>query len=198
MGDGRVGALVAVVLAGCLGMTGCGGSPEPVSAPEVPTFSAAAPPSGVRAVPKTCGEVATVEEISTILTTLITGPVSPVVGVPQSSIGRTARLDCYYGGTGAAAPVWIALASYTDEQSASRRAEATAEEEQDAGATVSAVRVGAERGLLLTGTRLLVVAQREETTVVVSAAKTLVRPDFAGTFLGQLADLALSPREPAG
>lgn len=184
MGDGRLGAVVTLVLAGGLGLSGCARSAEPSRAPEVPTFSTAAPASGERAVPKTCGDVATPEEISTILTTLVTGPVTPVVGTPQESIGRTARLDCYYGGTGATAPVWIALASYTDERSATQRKEATIEEERATGAIVSAVRIDSGRGVLLTGKRLVVVAQRERTTVVVSVAKTLVRPDFAGTFLG--------------
>jgi hypothetical protein len=193
---GRLGT--AVVLALAVVLVGCARPDESAKPPEIPTFSSDAPAGGVRTVPKTCGEVATVEEISTILTRLVSGPVTPVLGVAQPSIGRTARLDCYYGGTGAAAPVWIALASYTDEKSAGARAQATAEEEQQAGAVVSAVHVGSGRGLLLTGKRFLVVAQREETTVVVSVAKTLVRRDFVDTFLGQLADLALSPREPAG
>lgn len=187
-----IGAVGLVLVAG-----GCAGT-EPVTDPEIPVFSTQQPAgnAGSRTVPKTCGEVATTDEISTILTTLVSGPVTPVVGVPQENIGRTARLDCYYGGPAASAPLWIGLASYTDEHSAKRRMSATVTDERTAGATVSEVPVGGGRGVLLSGARRMVVAQRDRTTVVVSVVPTLVRADFAGDFLGQLADLALSPREP--
>ncbi|MGH3757089.1 hypothetical protein [Actinophytocola sp.] len=189
---------VAAVVAGC-----ARAEEEPVVVPEVPQIGTTAPASGARErpVPQTCGELATSEDVGTIIGTLITGEPQPVVGVPQESIGRTARLDCYYGLPAgkplSAAIVWIGVASYTDEASAQGRVTATITGERDVGARVNEVPVGQGRGVLLRGQTWMLVAMRGSTTVVVSVRPDLVREDRAGAILGQLADKALTPREPA-
>ncbi|HWM02191.1 MAG TPA: hypothetical protein VNP92_07605 [Actinophytocola sp.] len=194
--------LLAVTLAGIV--AGCAGATEPLTDPEVPLFSTPAPPGSLdgRPVPESCLEVASAEELSTILGTLVTGEPRPVVGVPQDNIGRTARLDCYYGVPAgkptSAATVWIGLASYTDAQSARRRLTNTVADERAAGARVSDVPVGPDRGVLLRGTTWMLVAVRGATTVVATVRPNLVREDQAGAILGELADAVLKPREPAG
>lgn len=193
-------ALVVVV---CLLVSGCAGATEPLADPEVPVFSTPAPPGSLegRPVPKTCGEVATLEEIGRILGTLVTGAPRPVVGVPQQNIGRTARLDCYYGVQPgkpvATATVWIGVATYTDGHWAQRRLSNTVDDEREAGARVSDVPVGPDRGVLLRGKATwMLVAVRGATTVVVTIHPNLIREDRAGAMLGQLANLALTDPPP--
>lgn len=190
--------LLLLVLAGCA-------TPAPVTDPSVPVFTPQAAPDTAatgRQVPPTCDELVTLTEIKTILATMITGQTLPIVGVPQENIARTARLDCYYGvppgQSVAAAAVWIGLTSYADGESARERLDTTVADETEAGATESEVDVGPTTGTLLAGDRPMVVAMRGTTTVVVATLAGLVRVDHAGALLGQLADLALTPREPVG
>lgn len=192
--------LLPVLLAVAL-TAGCTTPPtEPIEDPEVPLFSTPPPPGAAegREVPKTCAEVATPEEISRILNILVTGQPHPIVGVPQDNIGRTARLDCYYGVPKGkpltTAPVWIALATYTDPRWANRRLSNTAAEEREAGARVSDVPVGPHRGILLRSpTTWTLAAARGRTTAVVTVNPALVSETHAGAQLGQLADKALTP-----
>jgi hypothetical protein len=137
-------------------------------------------------------------EVSDILNAAVTGQTLPVVGVPEPKIGRTARLDCYYGvpdGQGvAAATVSIGLAGYADAGAARRRMTSTVESERDSGAKASEVQVGSDKGILLNGTKRTLVATRGKNTVVVSVVKDLVPDEQAGTLLATLADRALSGR----
>jgi hypothetical protein len=198
----RVWILAAVMVLA----SGCAHGSAPVTVPEVPQFNTDVPqPSGAapataRPVPKTCAEIATPEDIGTILGMLITGDPLPVVGVPQASIGRTARLDCYYGvppgKPAASAPVWIGLTTYTDPKRAQSRVTNTISAERDAGSQVNEVPVGSGEGVLLRGKTWTLAAVRGATTVVVTVPPNLVREDRAGAMLGQLADKALTPGQP--
>ena len=193
----RTGILVLV--AAMAMVSSCSGSP-PAAAPKVPVFSTSAPPSSAQAreVPKTCGGIATLAEVTEILNAAVTGQTLPIVGVPEPKIGRTARLDCYYGVPDGqpvtAAVLTIGLASYTDEQAAKRRMTSTVETEREAGAKANDVSVGSDRGVLLNGAKRTLVAVRGRNTVVVTANPDLVAEDQAGSLLARLADRALSPR----
>ena len=150
----------------------------------------------------TCGAIATLEDITRIFATFVDGQTLPIVGVPQDNIGRTARLDCYYGVPPgqpvAAAKVWIGLASYVNEESARKRPTTTVADEREAGATVSDVPVGQDAACCCGTTSWMLVANRGSTTVVVQVVAGLVREDHAGALLGQLADFALTEQVTAG
>lgn len=185
-------------LAAALLLTACASTNDPLVSPEIPAFTTTRPPGSAaeRAIPATCAEVATPAEVGKAIDTLVTGDPLPVVGVPQADIGRTARIDCYYGvqpgQPTTTATVWIALAGYTTTDAARRRMTNTVTEERDAGATASDVPVGPDRGVLLRSTHWTLVAARGRTTVVVRVLPALVRDDHAGALLGRLADLALT------
>ena len=185
--------LVAVLVAG-----GCARGAPPASSPAVPVFSTAPAAGTERAVPDNCGDIATLDDLTRILDNLVTGAVQPVVGVAQDNIGRTARLDCYYGvpagQPNTTAKVWIGLAGYVNAESARKRLTATVADERETGASVSDVQVGGDRGVLVRNTNWLLVATRGRTTVVVQVIPVLVRDDQAGALLGRLADHALSSR----
>jgi hypothetical protein len=192
--------LVAVLLVTAVA-AGCAGATEPIEDPEVPLMSTPPPPGATRGrtVPSDCAEVSTPAELGEVLNVLVSGQVLPVVGIARENIGRTARLDCYFGvpegQPKSRAAVWIALASYTDATQARRRLTDTAADEREAGARVSDVPVGADRGVLLRSTTAwTLVAARGNTTAVVTVAPGLVREDRAGAMLGQVADLVLTPR----
>jgi hypothetical protein len=118
--------------------------------------------------------------------------------VPRADIGRTARIDCYYGvPTGrpvAEAKVWIGLASYVNAESARKRLATTVADERTAGATAGDVEVGQDRGVLIRNANWTLVATRGRTTVVVQVIPVLVRDDLAGALLGHVADHALTNR----
>lgn len=188
-----------VILGAVLVISGCARSAPPSSSPAVPVFSTAPANAGVeRTVPVDCGDVATLDDLTRLLDNLVTGSVQPIVGVAQTNIGRTARIDCYYGvPTGKPvknAKVWIGLASYVNEESARKRLTATVAGERTAGATVSDVKVGGDRGVLIRNANWMLVANRGRTTVVVQVISVLVREDHAGALLGQVAEHALTSR----
>jgi hypothetical protein len=191
--------VVLVVVALLLG--GCTQSKPPSDSPAVPVFSSARQKSGgERTVPDNCDAVATLDDVSRILNNFVPGPVQGIVGVPQDNIGRTARLDCYYGipdgQPASAAKVWIGLTGYVNAESARKRMTATVTGERNASATVSVndVAVGADRGVLIRNAGWMLVAVRGRTTVVVRVLPGNVREDHAGAVLGQLADFALTSR----
>ncbi|HEV8560247.1 MAG TPA: hypothetical protein VGR06_28260 [Actinophytocola sp.] len=186
-------ALAALVVAGC--------SAEPPAArPNVPAVSSSAPvsSSAAKEVPKTCGGLATLGEITEILNAAVTGQTLPIVGVPEPKIGRTARLDCYYGVPDGqpvtAAVVTIGLATYTDETAAQRRLASTIETEREAGAKSSQVPVGPGQGVLLLGAKRMLVASRGRTTVVITVIPDLLPEDRAANALSHIAERALTPR----
>lgn len=186
-----------VLLAAALVISGCARSAPPSNSPAVPVFSSApADANTERTIPDNCGDVATLDDLTRDLNNLVTGTVQPIVGVPQSNIGRTARIDCYYGVPAGQpvtkAKVWIGLASYVNEESARKRLTATVAGERTAGATVSDVQVGPDRGVLIRNANWMLVANRGRVTVVVQVIPVLVREDHAGALLGQVADHALT------
>lgn len=194
----RVWSLALVVV---LMVTGCTQSEPPANSPAVPVFSTARADTGdERTVPEDCDAVASLDDLTRILATFVPGPVQRIVGVPQDDIGRTARLDCYYGlppgQPTAAAQVWIGLTSYVNEESARKRLTATVAGERDAGTTesVSDVKVGDDRGVLVRNANWMLVASRGRVTVVVQVIPALVQDEHAGARLAQIADFALTSR----
>ena len=182
----RVGLVIGAVLA----LGGCAHGAPPSNAPAVPVFSTAPAAAGVeRTVPADCAAVATIDDLTRDLNNLVTG---------TPTTGCTARIDCYYGVPPkqplAKAKVWVGLASYVNEESARKRLSATVADERKAGATVSDVKVGPDRGVLIRNANWMLVACRGRVTVVVQVIPVLVRDDHAGMLLGTVADHALTAR----
>jgi hypothetical protein len=192
---------IVVVIAAVVAVGSACSKEAPGAGPKVPSFSTANVPSSAvrdRPVPKSCGAVLTQDEVAEILQVAVTGQTLPIVGVPEPKIGRTARIDCYYGvPTGqdrAAAPVTIGLASYTDETAARKRLDSTVASEKEIGSKAGEVPIGPDRGILLHGKQWTLVAVRGNSTVVITMKLDLVAEDQAGSLIGKLADRALSPR----
>jgi len=140
--------------------------------------------------------VSTTSEVADAIGRTITGQPRTVPGTPEQTIGRTGRIDCYYGLADGQpvgqATVAIGVATYTDGQAAARRVVRTVDDERAAGANVSSVAVGQEQGTLLVGETITLVVARQSTTVVVTLAKDLLSRERASEALARLANRALS------
>ncbi|MBP2324506.1 hypothetical protein JOF56_004891 [Kibdelosporangium banguiense] len=173
--------------------------PVPEFTPFSSTGASSAPARIVGALPTGCGAIATAEEVSDAVGQAMAGTARPVAGTADQSIGRTARIDCYYGLTDGQelqdAPIRVGLASYADAKAATTRVEKTVDEERGAGAKASQVQVGPDKGTLLVGKKTVtLVATYQATTVVVIAQLSLVPANQAPSMLGKIANRALSPR----
>lgn len=188
------------------GLVGCGTEkrtplvvPVPEFTPSPTTGASSAPARIVGTLPTGCDAIATAEEIAEAVGHAMPGNSKLVTGAADQSIGRTARIDCYYGLTDGQdlpdAPVRVGLASYADAKAAATRVTKTIEEERAAGARASEVAVGPDKGTLLIGKKTAtLVATYQATTVVVIAQLDLVPANQAPSMLGKIADRALSPR----
>lgn len=185
-------------------LVGCAAKPSSPIVVPLPSFTpsskSTSPPARiVGALPTGCGAIGAAEEISDAIGRTLSGTPRLVTGAADQKIGRTARIDCYYGlDTNQEvkdAPIAVGLASYTDASAASRRVQTTVEDERKAGATVKEVTVGADKGTLLVGKKIItLVATHQATTVVVIAQVDVVPANQAPSALGKIADRALSPR----
>lgn len=187
------------------GLAGCASEKRTPLVVPIPTFTpsasagTSAPARIVGALPTGCGAIGSAEEISEAVGKSLPGQAKPVDGAADTTIGRTDRIDCYYGlGDSeqvANAPVRVGLASYTDARTATERVGKTIADEKAAGAKSSDVTVGVDKGTLLVGKNSsTLVATHQATTVVVIAAIDTVPAAQAPTVLAKIADRALSPR----
>lgn len=199
-----VGVATVLIVAGVL-VSGCSFASPPLQTPPIPTFSTStAPPPitrGNRPVPKTCAAVVSRQEVEIQVGKQLTGDSQEIVGVPEPSIGRVARLDCYYGiPSGKArgsASVMIGIASYKDASSAQQRLVSSVQALQASGARATNVPVGPDKGVLLSGGQdknmLTLVVAHGSTSVVINAVHNMVASSKMQQVLVKLADRALTP-----
>jgi hypothetical protein len=195
-------AVAAFAFAGLL--VACSSSPQPTAHPKVPTFTTSRTTSAAPvAPPKSCAAVAQAADVDQIVGHQLTGSANQVVGIPQASIKRTGRLDCYYGiPTGqavTAAVLSIGIASYTDAPTAQHRVTLTVTSARNAGATTSDVMVGTEHAVLLAGaqTQELVLAHGN-LTLLVRANNGVLTQATIGPQLIALAQRALAAHPAKG
>ncbi|GAA2980872.1 hypothetical protein [Actinokineospora diospyrosa] len=184
--------LVSLVLS----LAACTSAPPTTPrAPEIPQFSTTTPkPRAERTLPDSCAKVLTREDLDATVATVITGRTEVVAGVALPKIGRTGRIDCYYGipqgQPTTAAVLTVGMAAYTDSASAAQRIQDTVNTERDNGIAPREIQVGLDKGFLLDGATRTVVVAHGKITVAVS-----VKPELAtGEQVAALADLALTAR----
>ncbi|PPK60381.1 hypothetical protein V5P93_004987 [Actinokineospora auranticolor] len=186
--------LAAVLVAGCTSTPPAQPPPSNAALPVFTTTTAPAP-RGERTVPDSCGKVLTRDDLDRTLDSVVTGRTEAVVGVALQSIGRTGRIDCYYGvpegQPNSAAVLTVGLAGYVDSSSALKRVRETVDAERDKGTAPVEVAVGADKGFLLDGTTRSLVVAHGKVTVSITATAALVPADRAADVLGALADRAL-------
>lgn len=196
--------LAAVVVGVCAACSA--EKPPPAAPPQIPTIVAPTsftrvPQMVDRPLPDDCELIVPVEILHQRLGRELPGELQTIIGIPEPSLGRTGKIDCYYGMERqalAAAPVIIGLATYVDEATATGRvADSVAAERQD-GATVTEVEVGKRKAsLVVTKDERLLMGSLGKTTFVSRAKAGVLPDDVVGTFLAALAQQAMTPIEEA-
>lgn len=173
--------MVALGLVGCSSSAGSGGQTN--QHPAVPTFGTTARTTAVpigTSPPKACTAVAAAADVDKIVGKPLGGSTGQVVGIAQANIGRTARLDCYYGipdGQGiSAAVLTIGISTYTDNQSAQARVTSTVDSARSGGATVKATKVDGTPASELVGQQNQALAMSAGTRTVLVTVNTGVLP----------------------
>ncbi|GAA1270122.1 hypothetical protein GCM10009634_11510 [Saccharothrix xinjiangensis] len=184
----------------------CSPGPPPTGPPpQIPTIL---PPTTItwvpqmvdRELPTDCALIVPTDVLGTHLGQELPGALQQVVGIPEPSIGRTAKIDCYYGvadGRGiATAPVVIGLATYADEPTAAGRVTDSVDAERREGATAAQVDVGRHKAsLVTTRDERLLIGSLGKTTFVARAKAGVVPDDRVGAFLTAVAQQSMTPLE---
>jgi hypothetical protein len=199
----KLATTLLLTLSLVVALAACGEKPQPIIVPLPSTTADPSPgpagsPGADGLLPPACAAMASAEEVATTVGRTFPGAPREVPGNADQGIGRTGRIDCYYGVAAgrpnAEAPVTIGLATYVDDKAAEARVTSTINGEIGTGAQATKVTIGREQATLLTGTRPMLVGRYGSTTVVVSMARDVVDAGRIGEVLSRLADLALGPR----
>ncbi|WP_433263291.1 hypothetical protein ACQPZF_31805 [Actinosynnema sp. CS-041913] len=200
--------LVTMVLAASAALSGCSSQPEQDPAappPQIPTI--VAPTSASRTPVMTdrellddCELILPVELVNQHLGRELQGELKHIIGVPEPSLGRTKKIDCYYEVPErqplTAAPLIIGLATYVDEPTAKNRVADSVNAERQEGASVAEVDVGKQKGQLVsTNAERLVIGSLGKTTFVARAKTGFVPDDKMSAFLTTLAAQSMTPIE---
>lgn len=179
--------------------------PPPVQPPAIPTIlppttTTRVPQMVDRELPDDCELIVPVETLHARLGRELPGELKQVIGIREPSLGRTAKIDCYYG-VGerqpiAAAPVIIGLATYVDEPTATGRVTDSVDAERREGAAVTGVEVGRRQAsLVFTKDERLLIGSLGKTTFVARAKVGVAPDDVVGAFLAALAQQSMTPVE---
>jgi hypothetical protein len=199
---------VSVAAVGLVGvLAACGGAAAPSNPAKVPTFTSKRPaptsaPPFVGSMPASCDPIASESDVNTIIGHPLTGTSNMIKGIAEAAIGRTARLDCYYGippnQPATTGVVSIGIGSYDNAADAAHRVLETVNQARDTGYTSSNVQVNGQNAVLLAGQQNQeVVLSAGTITVLVTAANSVVQAGKAGPPLIQLAGKALTAAQKA-
>ncbi|MFE2751440.1 hypothetical protein ACFXGA_05500 [Actinosynnema sp. NPDC059335] len=193
-------AVAVLACAGCAAV-----QPQPVTQPQIPTIL---PPTTIsripqmvdRPIPDDCELVVPVEVFNQKLGRELPGELKTIIGIPEPSLGRTGKIDCYYGVPErqplTAAPVIVGLATYTDEPTAKGRVEESVAAERQEGGTVKEVDVSRRKGqLVTTKDERLLMGWLGKTTFVARAKAGVLPDDAIGGFLAAIAQQSMTPVE---
>lgn len=189
---------------GLLVLSGCSAAPrEQAPPPQIPRITAPTSASRTpvmvdRALPDDCELVVTAEAMNQALGQELPGEPKLIIGIPEPGIGRTAKIDCYYGIPPGKplqdAAVTVGLSSYVDELSARTRISESLEAERKDGATVKEVDVGKQKGSLVSGKdQRLLIGSLGKSTFVVRARPGVVPDDKLPAILATLAQQSMTP-----
>jgi hypothetical protein len=152
-----LGAVALMVCAGCSSVAGPQNQAPP---PQIPRITPPTTPSRVplmvdRPLPDDCELVVPVEVMNATLGQELPGEPRIIIGIKEPSIGKTGKIDCYYGIPEKKnlpdAKIVIGLSTYTDELTARTRVTESIEAERADGAKITEVDVGKQKGTLIEG-----------------------------------------------
>jgi hypothetical protein len=154
------------VALGAVALTVCGACSPAVPQtqappPQIPKITPPTTPSRTPvmvdrpALPDDCELVVPIEVMNATLGQELPGEPRIIIGIKEPGIGRTGKIDCYYGIPEKKnlpdAKIVIGLSTYTDELTARTRVTESVEAERADGAKVTEVDVGKQKGTLIEG-----------------------------------------------
>ena len=175
-------------------------SPPPQIPKITPPTSASKVPAMVErpALPDDCDLVVDPDVMNAILGQEMPGEPQIIIGIKEPSIGRTGKIDCYYGIPAKqnlqAAKIVIGLSTYTDELTARTRVTESVEAERQDGAKITEVDVGKQKGTLVEGKdEQLLIGSLGKSTFVVRSRNNFVPRENLMKILPPLAQQAMTP-----
>jgi hypothetical protein len=194
-------ALSAVALAGCAACSAA--LPQTQAPPQIPRITPPTTPSRVplmvdRPLPDDCELVVPVEVMNATLGQELPGEPRIIIGIKEPGIGRTGKLDCYYGipekGNLPDAKIIVGLSTYTDELTARTRVNESVEAERLDGAKVTEVDVGKQKGTLIEGKdEQLLIGSLGKSTFVVRNRNNFIPQAKLTAILPLLAQQSMTP-----
>ncbi|GGN23280.1 hypothetical protein GCM10011609_75940 [Lentzea pudingi] len=195
-------ALGAGVLVVC---TACSSAVPQTQAPppQIPRITPSTVPSRVpvmvdRALPDDCELVVSVDVMNSAIGQELPGEPRIIIGIKEPGIGRTGKIDCYYGIPEKKglldAKIVIGLSTYTDDLTARTRVSESVEAERAAGAKVSEVDVGKQKGTLVEGKdEQLLIGSLGKSTFVVRNRNNFIPKEKLIAILPVLAAQSMTP-----
>jgi hypothetical protein len=194
--------LGAVALSVCVGCS----SPVPQTQappPQIPKITPPTTPSRVpvmvdRPLPDDCELVVPVEVMNATLGQELPGEPRIIIGIKEPSIGKTGKIDCYYGIPEKRglddAKIVIGLSTYVDELTARTRVTESVEAERQDGAKITEVDVGKQKGTLIEGKdEQLLIGSLGKSTFVVRNRHNFLPQARLVAVLPVLAQQAMTP-----
>ncbi|MDX3655784.1 hypothetical protein PV646_00575 [Streptomyces sp. ID05-26A] len=151
-----------------------------------------------RALPDDCELVVPVDVMNAALGQELPGEPRIIVGIKEPGIGRTGKIDCYYGIPEKKglldAKIVIGLSTYTDDLTARTRVTESVEAERGEGAKVSEVDVGKQKGTLVEGKdEQLLIGSLGKSTFVVRNRNNFIPKEKLVAILPVLAAQSMTP-----
>ncbi|MET9627550.1 hypothetical protein ABZX92_08810 [Lentzea sp. NPDC006480] len=187
---GVLGAVALTLCAACSGVAPQTQAPPP----QIPKITPPTTPSRVplmvdRPLPDDCELVVPVDVMNATVGQELPGEPRIIIGIKEPSIGKTGKIDCYYGIPEKKnlddAKIVIGLSTYTDELTARTRVAESVEAERGGGAKITEVDVGKQKGTLIEG--------KDEQLLIGSLGKSTFVVRNRNNFLPQARLMAVLP-----
>ncbi|MET9230498.1 hypothetical protein [Lentzea sp. NPDC003310] len=163
-----------------------------------PTIVSKTPVMVDRALPDDCELVVPVDVMNATLGQEMPGEPRIIIGIKEPGIGRTGKIDCYYGIPEKKglpdAKIVIGLSTYTDDLTARTRVTESVEAERAEGAKITEVDVGKQKGTLVEGKdEQLLIGSLGKSTFVVRNRNNFIPKEKLVAVLPVLAQQSMTP-----
>lgn len=151
-----------------------------------------------RPLPDDCELVVSADAMNAAVGQELPGEPRIIIGIKEPGIGRTGKIDCYYGIPDKKglpeAKIVIGLSTYADEATARTRVGESVEAERAEGAKVTEVDVGKQKGTLVEGKdEQMVIGALGKSTFVVRNRNNFIPQDKLLSVLPALAQQSMTP-----
>ncbi|WP_112272649.1 hypothetical protein [Lentzea terrae] len=194
-----LGAVALMVCAACQSAAPQTQAPPPQIPKITPPTTASKVPAMVdRPLPDDCELVVSVDVMNATLGQALPGEPRIIIGIKEPGIGRTGKIDCYYGIPEKKnlpdAKIVIGLSTYTDDLTARTRVTESVEAERQDGAKITEVDVGKQKGTLIEGKdEQLLIGSLGKSTFVVRNRHNFIPKERLTAILPVLAQQSMTP-----